>query len=84
MKKKQAKVLQQIFHHPISGNIKWNDIVSLFLTLGADISEAEGSRVCVRLFGERRVFHRPHPSPNTDKGAVKSNQRWLLANGVKP
>jgi len=71
MKKKQAKVLQQIFNHPISGNIKWNDIVSLFLTLGADISEAEGSRVCVRLFGDRRVFHRPHPSPNTDKGAVK-------------
>mgnify|MGYP001111099211 CR=1 FL=1 len=84
MKKKQAKVLQQIFNHPISGNIKWNDIVSLFLTLGADISEAEGSRVCVRLFGDRRVFHRPHPSPNTDKGAVKSIQRWLLSNGVKP
>ena len=84
MKKKQAKVLQQIFNHPISGNIKWNDIVSLFLTLGADISEAEGSRVCVRLFGDRRVFHRPHPSPNTDKGAVKNIQRWLLSNGVKP
>lgn len=84
MKKKQAKVLQQIFNHPISGNIKWNDIVSLFLTLGADISEAEGSRVCVRLFGDCRVFHRPHPSPNTDKGAVKNIQRWLLSNGVKP
>lgn len=27
----------------------------------------------VFLFGEVRVFHRPHPSPDTDKGAVASN-----------
>jgi hypothetical protein len=36
------------------------------------------------LFGERRVSHRPHPSPDTDKGAVSSIRRWLDINGVKP
>ena len=52
--------------------------------LGATISEREGSRVGVELFGEIRVFHRPHPSPDTDKGAVASIHRWLEDHGVKP
>ena len=26
--------------------------------------------------------HRPHPSPNTDKGAIASIRKWLQENGV--
>jgi hypothetical protein len=36
---------------------------TLFVELGAEVSEREGSRVAVVLFEEVRVFHRPHPSP---------------------
>ena len=57
---------------------------AVFVELGAEISEREGSRVGVVLFGEIRVFHRPHPSPDTDKGAVASIRRWLEMYGVKP
>ncbi|MBC8506308.1 MAG: type II toxin-antitoxin system HicA family toxin [Chloroflexi bacterium] len=84
MKRKHEKTLQLIFARPISGNIKWRAVEALFLELGAEISEREGSRVGVRLFGERRVFHRPHPSPNTDKGAIASIRKWLDQNEVKP
>ena len=84
MKAKHEKTLQLIFSRPVSGNIRWRDIESLLLALGAEISEAEGSRLCVRLFADRRVFHRPHPSPMTDKGAVESIRKWLETNGVKP
>ena len=84
MKRKHQKTLERIFARPVSGNIKWNDIEALFVTLGAEISEREGSRIGVRLFGERRVFHRPHPSPDTDKGAVASIRNWLEENGVTP
>ena len=42
MKRKHQKTLELIFHHPVSGNIKWNDIESLFIELGAEISEREG------------------------------------------
>lgn len=84
MKRKQQRTLELIFHRPISGNIQWKDIEALFAELGATISEREGSRLLVRLFDERRVFHRPHPSPNTDKGAVESIRKWLDDNGVKP
>lgn len=84
MTEKHLKTLVQIFQRPVSGSIRWKDIEALFVALGANISEAEGSRVCVRLFGDRRVFHRPHPSPDTDKGAVVSIRKWLEANGVRP
>lgn len=84
MKRKHQKTLEKIFTRPTSGTIKWHDIEALFLELNAEISEREGSRIGVRLFGDRRVFHRPHPSPETDKGAVASIRKWLDENGVRP
>ena len=36
-------------------------------------TERRGSRVGVRLFGDRRVFHRPHPGPDADKGALRAS-----------
>lgn len=84
MKVKHLKTLRLIFQRPICGSIRWDDVEALFLALGAEITEAEGSRLCVRLFNDRRVFHRPHPSPDTDKGAVVSIRKWLEENGVKP
>jgi len=65
-------------------NLKWNDIEGLFKELGTEITEREGSRVGVRLFGERRVFHRPHPSQDMDKGAVACIRKWFEENGVRP
>ncbi len=77
MKRKHQKTLEQIYKRPTSGNIQWGAIESLFISLGAKVSERAGSRVAVVLFGEVRVFHRPHPPPNTDKGAVASIRKWL-------
>ena len=84
MKRKHRKTLELIFSRPVNGNIKWRTIESLLIELGAEISEREGSRIGVRLLGDRRVFHRPHPSPDTDKGAVSSIRKWLKENGVTP
>lgn len=84
MKRKHAKTLELIYSRPVSGNVRWPDIEALFVELGGRISEREGSRVLVRLFNDRRVFHRPHPEPTTDKGAVESIRKWLEENGVKP
>jgi len=84
MKRKHLKTLGQIFSRPVSGSIKWSDIESLFQALGAEVIEREGSRVAVIMFGEVKVFHRPHPSPDTDKGAVTSTRKWLDMHGVTP
>ena len=84
MKKKHQRTLSLIFARPIPGGIKWADIEALFVDLGCEIEERAGSRVAVILFGQVQVFHRPHPGPDTDKGAVASVRKWLEANGVKP
>jgi len=84
MKKRHRATLDLVFAHPISGSIRWADIEALFVALGAEVSEREGSRIGVFLFGEVRVFPRPHPSPDTDKGAVASIRKWLHEHGVKP
>jgi len=84
MKRKHQRTLEAIFARPVSANIQWRDIEALFRELGAEIEEREGSRLEVFLFGEIRVFHRPHPRPDTDKGAVASIRAWLQSHGVQP
>ena len=84
MNKKQRRSLERIFEKPERSDILWNDIESLFKTLGAEISEGRGSRIRVALNDVRAVFHRPHPERATNKGAVRSVRRFLLESGVKP
>ena len=84
MDRKHRKTLEAIFEKPERANIAWRDIETLFVALGAEISEGSGSRVRVALKEVRAVFHRPHPRKETNKGAVKSVRRFLEAAGAKP
>ena len=84
MKRMHQRTVKLIFSRPISSNVQWCDVEGLFVELGAEIEERAGSRVSVFLFDEVRVFHRPHPSPNTDKSTVASIRKWLEQHGVEP
>jgi hypothetical protein len=84
MNNKHQKTLRAIFTNPVPVDILWVDIVTLFETLGATITQGRGSRVRVLLNEQRAVFHEPHPERVTDKGAVKSVREFLLNAGVKP
>jgi len=75
--------LDALFATPIRSNIVWKDIELLLASLGAELSEGHGSRVRIYLNGVRAIFHRPHPKKETDKGAVASMRRFLIAAGVK-
>lgn len=83
MNKKQRQTLKRIFERPERSDISWLDIESLFIALGADVSEGRGLRVRVALNEIRAVFHRPHPKRITNKGTVKSVRRFLQEAGVK-
>jgi hypothetical protein len=82
--KKHRQTLEAIFEDPIRANIAWRDIEALFAALGAEVTEGSGSRIRVALHEVRAVFHRPHPRPETNKGAVKSVRRFLQEAGVAP
>ncbi|WP_343213861.1 type II toxin-antitoxin system HicA family toxin [Gemmatimonas sp.] len=84
MNNRQRTTLKAVFEDPVRSNIEWTQIESLFIALGAAISQGNGSRVRVALNGVRAVFHRPHPEKETDKGAVKSVRQFLSSAGVNP
>jgi hypothetical protein len=83
MNGKHQRTLEAIFKVPPLSNIKWKEVESLLLKLGAEIEEGRGSRIRVLLNNEEAVFHRPHPQKETDKGAVVSVRRFLENAGVK-
>ena len=76
--------LDAIFAQPISGNIQWREVKSLLNNLGAVLTERAGSRVSVSLNDRIIVLHRPHPSPNIDKGAVRDLRKFLQSAGITP
>ena len=84
MNKRHRRTLARIFAEPTPADLRWDEIETLFRAAGAAISEGAGSRVRVALGGVRAVFHRPHPSPETRRGAVRAVRDFLIAAGVKP
>ncbi|MCY4114530.1 MAG: type II toxin-antitoxin system HicA family toxin [Chloroflexi bacterium] len=82
MRRRHRRTLAAIFKRPTQAGIRWADIESLLQACGADIEERAGSRVAVELNDVVAIFHRPHPRPQTDKGAVASVRRFLVAAGI--
>ncbi|MER5028184.1 type II toxin-antitoxin system HicA family toxin [Pantoea anthophila] len=84
LRKKQRETLEQIFQTPPPSGLKWQAVESLIRALDGEIKEGSGSRVRFLLNGKIARFHRPHPSPDTDKGAVVNLREWLESIGVDP
>ncbi|MFC0227212.1 type II toxin-antitoxin system HicA family toxin [Serratia aquatilis] len=84
LRKRQKNTLEQIFKTPVLSGIKWSDVESLIKALGGEVKEGRGSRCKFLLNNSIANFHRPHPSPDSDKGVVVSLREWLESIGVKP
>ena len=84
MKRKHQRTLEAIYAEPTRASLAWQDIESLFLALGGELSEGSGSRLRVALHGVRAVFHRPHPAKEASKAMVRSIRRFLSEAGVEP
>lgn len=82
MNAKHRKILEHVFKEPIQSNIKWSDIEKLFIGLGAEITEGNGSRVRIALHSVKAIFHRPHPRKEIDKGALQSVRKFLTNAGI--
>ncbi|HVL72704.1 MAG TPA: type II toxin-antitoxin system HicA family toxin [Beijerinckiaceae bacterium] len=77
------RTLRAIFSDPVRADVHWEDVEVLLRALGAKLSEGRGSRVRITLNEVDAVFHRPHPRPAMDKGALKSLRRFLREAGVE-
>ena len=84
MNERHQRTLESILARSISGTIRWRDVEAMLKALGAVLDERSGSRVAVMLNDRVAVLHRPHPSPEMDKGAVRDLRRFLENAGVRP
>lgn len=84
LRKRQRDTLEEIFKTPAPSGLKWSAVESLIRALGGEIKQGSGSRCRLLLHGSIARFHRPHPSPDTDKGAVVNLREWLESIGVEP
>jgi len=83
LSKKHRKTLDKIFETPVRSDVNWSDIEKLLAALGAKTKEGRGSRIRFFLNGIPASFHRPHPQKETDKGALRSVQDFLIKAGIK-
>lgn len=84
MNSKQRKTLEAIFADPVSPNIPWNDIESLFVAVGCLVIEGAGSRVRFSFNGQIGTFHRPHPEKEAKRYQVRDARAYLRKIGVTP
>jgi predicted RNA binding protein YcfA (HicA-like mRNA interferase family) len=80
---KHAKALAKLGAASPPANLKWDELKALLEHLGYTMLKGAGSR---RKFYHREkealiICHRPHPSPNVDKGCVADVATHLKAHG---
>lgn len=81
---KHKRTLEAVFAHPLSGDIRWADVEALVKAVGGGVEQGEGSRVHFLIQGRPATFHRPHPRPTADKGAVAAFREYLADAGISP
>lgn len=67
MNRKQRRTIEKIIEKPTRSDIKWPEVESLLLSLGATTSEGSGSRINIELNGHDITIHKPHPRPEIKK-----------------
>ena len=84
MNAKHRKTLSAIFSKPTSPSIVFADIEALFVALGGQVVEREGSRVKLLLQGEQWRCHRPHPGKEAKRYQVEEARELLQRVGITP
>lgn len=84
MNSAHRKTLSALFVRPTRADIRWPEIEALVRALDGEVIERAGSRVAFVLNGVVAVFHRPHPRPETRKGAVEAVRQFLTNAGIVP
>ena len=81
MSQKHKRVLSGILQEPVSGNIHWRDIESLFRHLGAETLTSHGASLHLRLNGVEGVVHRPKHGGTCSKQDIRHLRQFLASSG---
>ena len=81
---KHRKTLEAIFSAPVPKTLEWGRIEALFLAVGCQLLEGEGSRVRFTRDGKIASFHRPHPEKEAKPYQVRDARAFLELLGITP
>jgi hypothetical protein len=81
---RHERTLSAMRRHPRPSNLRWADIESLLVHLGAMVREGRGSAISVTLNGITAYFHRPHPSDKARKWQIETALGLLDEAGADP
>lgn len=84
MSHKHARVLEAIFHDPVSGNIHLRDVESLLHHLGVTIESGHGARMRLLFNKVEGTLSRPHHSGVCEKHDIRHLREFLKAAGIGP
>jgi hypothetical protein len=75
-----TEILEAIQADPINGNIDWQSIEALLVSLGCQVIKGSGSRVTFILNGQQPDFHRPYPGKEVLRYRVKQEylEMWPI------
>lgn len=79
---RHERTLKALRWHPRPSNLRWADIESLLVHLGAVVREGKGSAISVTLKGITAYFHRPHSGDKAGKWHITTALRLLEEAGV--
>ena len=82
MVRKHSKTLEEIQRKPTPSNVKWLDVEKALISLGAQMTEGNGSRVRFDLNGITLSAHRPHPQKEAKRYQVRDVIDFLKSAGV--
>jgi NACalpha-BTF3-like transcription factor len=54
------KTLDQVFAHPVSANVDFQDMEHLLKKLGAELEEKSAGKIMIKMNGKSMIIHRPH------------------------
>jgi hypothetical protein len=83
MNTKQRRTLEAISRKLVPASLPWDDIERLFVALGVEIEQREGSRPVVALNEASAVFHVPHPKRIAAQGRITEVRKFLERAGVQ-
>lgn len=80
---KPDKTLKKLGEKPIPAGIKWNELKSALEHLGYTMLNGNGSRK--KFYHKAKdaliICHKPHPSPDVDKGCIADIVEHLKSQG---
>jgi hypothetical protein len=76
--------LTAVFATPISGNIEWRKIESLFKAARCEVIEGSGSRITILYKGQKATFHRPHSGKDAFRYQIRAARELVENIGSTP